>query len=116
MSKKTPGDYLNEMKKYLYEEPTADEQAFADGETEVPNEEPEDVSNGDTNGEDEVVKIYFNDLTDETKETIINQLKSVLNVSEDDTVAENKLEEQLEDNPIIEMDVEEFKRKMGLKI
>jgi len=117
MSKQTAGEYLEEMRKYLTEEPTDAEQGFADGTMPEPND---DLAPGDEPGEDigddDTIKIYFNDLTEEIQEKVIDKMKKALKVTEEDDVSINKIKDQINDNPLVEMDVEEFKRKMGLKI
>jgi hypothetical protein len=64
----------------------------------------------------EPIEIYFDDLISETQLKIINVMKKISNVLDDDSVAENDIRIHLVINPILIIVPEEFKHKMNIRV
>ena len=110
----------NLMERLLDEEPTE----------EVPSENPEEPTEeipieGEGEGEEDKeetkveinkLEIFFNDLDEKSQKKLLDLLKEVLNASEDDEYAKEKIIEKLSRKPIITFVPEEIVRKLNIDI
>ena len=99
------------------DEPETDEETPVEGETEeTPDETTEEPETDETEGQAKPVEIYFGNLDKDTKKKLMDVLKSSLNASEDDEVAEGKIEAALAKKPLTSLLSDEIVRKLGIKI
>jgi len=101
------------------DEPETDEKTPAEGETEeTPDETTEEPETDETETEEQAkpVEIYFGNLDKDTKKKLMDVLKSSLNATEDDEVAESKIEAALAKKPLTSLLSDEIVRKLGIKI
>jgi len=86
--------YLNQANSFLYE----DEQVVKEEDGNSP------------------IKIFFDNLDEETQKNIMESLKESLNVAEDDEYANNKIIEILAKNPMVTIRTDELIRQMNFDI
>lgn len=102
------------MKDFLVEK--ANKWLYLNEDDMTDNQSPEDNS-GDMSQEDQgKIEVYFSNIDKETQNKILSGLKSNLNATEDDTIAEQKIVEQLSKAPLFITMADEVQRQLQIKI
>lgn len=66
--------------------------------------------------EEEGIKIFFDDLDEETQENVMNAVRKALNVTKDDDYGNNKIIEGLAKAPLFTLRGEEIKRIINIDV
>jgi hypothetical protein len=70
----------------------------------------------ETIDEDEGIKIFFENLDEETQETVMNAIRKAFNVSKDDGFGNDKIVEGLAKAPLFTLRGEEIKRLINIDV
>jgi len=97
------------------EAPEADEETPAEGEPEETTDAPETDAE-QTEEQAKPIEVFFANLDKDTRKSLMDVLKSSLNATKDDEVAESKIKEALSKKPLISLLSDEIVRKLGIKI
>jgi hypothetical protein len=82
------------------------------------DEQPEDTTEDPTLPETETkpVDVYFNSLDEETQKSLMDALRSQLNVTEDDKFGNQKIVQALSKKPLFSLTAEEVVRQLNIDI
>ncbi len=65
---------------------------------------------------DDKIEIYYSNLDQASQQKVMSALKKQLNATDDDSIAENNISEQLSKQPLFVIMGEELQRQLQLKI
>lgn len=66
--------------------------------------------------ENNVVEIYFDNLDEESQKTLLDEIRDVLNVTDDDEYAHQKIIEILSQKPLMTFRADELVRQLDIDI
>jgi len=72
--------------------------------------------NSDIDSVDDKIEIYYSNLDQTSQQKVMSALKKQLNATDDDSIAENNISEQLSKQPLFVIMGEELQRQLQLKI
>lgn len=79
-----------------------------------PKEETEPTNKVHSTSEN--IEIYFNNLDEETQETILAALKEELNAAEDDKLADNKIRVEIVKKPLFVTTADDIRKQLNINI
>ncbi len=106
---------VTKANKWLY---LTEDEFNADGGGDIATANDGDPTNNrDMSQEDQAkIEIYFSNLDEEIRNKILSGLKAKLNATQDDSIAEQKIIEQLSKAPLFVTMVDEIQRQLQIKI